>query len=156
MERNTKIEEMIRTAEAWRAGRDAREAEALKPYAADSEERYEAGIEFNHREELEHPYPFTAGENTLMKAYERSMEDGADLLEFADSWWDYDIRSLVEAMKETGVRGFAITEESTALMRDLWSLQEEGCSIGGMRMVTREHSRWHGKEEKKGILIHVN
>jgi hypothetical protein len=69
-----------------------------------------------------------------------------DELELSDFLWDREVHDFIETMRNAGIKSFVFTNTSTAVMDNLHSFAEEGCTIDGLCIIN----------ETKGIRININ
>lgn len=98
---------------------------------------------------------FTDGQLRAYRAWLESTRNESSTFEVQDLPWDRDIHDFVETIRAAGVTEFAVTDQSTALMRLLHLLAAEGCTMQGLCKVTRSETRWGGEGTKEypGILF---
>ena len=121
------------------------------------------GVQAWNEREKSFPFPFSAGGMKAFYAFEnsranKSRVDSESILEVKDLPWDKDAHDFVTTLREAGVTEFAVTDQSTALMRVLHILAyEEGCRMDGLCKVTRSENRWgeDGDEDYDGILMRI-
>ena len=108
-----------------------------------------------HEREAGFKYPFTAGQEKAYCAWENCIRNESSTFEVQDLPWDKDIHDFVEALRAAGIAEFAVTDQSTALMRCLHLLADEGCTMQGLCKVSRSEARWGGEgtSEYPGILF---
>lgn len=114
-----------------------------------------AALEAWHEREKGIKYPFTAGQDKAFCAWLSSIRDESSTFEVRDLPWDKDTHDFVKTLRAAGITEFAVTDQSTALMRLLHLLAAEGCTMQGLCTVTRSEVRWGGNstEEYQGILF---
>jgi len=100
---------------------------------------------------------FTGGQLKAYRAWLGSTRNESSAFEVQDLPWDRDIHDFVETLRAAGIAEFAVTDQSTALMRNLHQLTDEGCTMLGLCKVTRSETRWgnEGATEYDGILFHT-
>ena len=108
-----------------------------------------------HEREAGFKYPFTAGQEKAYCAWENCIRNESSTFEVQDLPWDKDIHDFVEALRAAGIAEFAVTDQSTALMRCLHLLADEGCTMQGLCKDSRSEARWGGEgtSEYPGILF---
>ena len=145
--------------EGYEAARTARKAEKDALMKADDWDGVKA---WNEREKA-FPFPFSKGQMSAYRAWQNSTANESDvsgesILEVNDLPWDNEAYDFITCLKEAGITQFAVTDQSTALMRVLHILaDEEGCRMVGLCKVTRSERRW-GEEETEtydGILMSI-
>ena len=65
---------------------------------------------------------------------------------------------FIETLRKLGITEFTITNQSTALMENIYGFIAEGCTMVGTHTITKKSLRW-GEEEyetAQGILFKVN
>lgn len=97
------------------------------------------------------------GEGRAYRSWWRSEEAKASRFEVEDLPWDKDLPDFVAALREAGVTEFAVTDQSTALMRCLHILAANGCTIEGLCTVERTEWRFRGDctVSREGILVRL-
>ena len=138
--------EMEAAAEGFEAARAARNAEKEGLRKAGDWD----GIEAWNEREKQFPFPYTDGEIKAYRAWNQSRQHGSSVLEAADLPWEKDIADFVRTLREAGTETFAVTDQSTALMRSLHALAAEGCTVEGLCTVTRMENRY-GSLERYGV-----
>ena len=137
----------------YEAARVARKAEKDALMKADDWDGVKA---WNAREEKEFPFPFSKGQMSAYRAWQNSTANESSIFEVNDLPWDNEAHDFITCLKEAGITEFAVTDQSTALMRVLHILaDEEGCKLEGLCKVTRSERRWGEDEttEHNGILM---
>ena len=115
------------------------------------------GLEEWNEREKSFPFPFSAGYMKAYWAWQNSIDHSSDAFEVSELPWEKDVHDFVACLKEAGVREFAITDRSTALMDVLHALGKEGCQMRGLCEVKRIENNW-GEDEAKtynGILMSI-
>ncbi len=102
-----------------------------------------------HEREKSIEYPLSHGQDKAFCAWFESVRDRSSTFEVRDLPWDKDTHDFVETLRTAGIAEFAITDQSTALMRLLHLLAAEGCTMQGLCKVTRNE----GVTEYDGILF---
>lgn len=97
----------------------------------------------------------TDGQNKACIAWIKTTRNESSIFEVEDLPWDRDTHDFVETLRAAGITEFAVTDQSTALMRLLHLLAAEGCTMQGLCKVTRKETRWgtEGAFEYDGILF---
>lgn len=121
------------------------------------------GVKAWNEREKNFPFPFSHGAMKAFYAFENSRRsesrvNGERVFEVSDLPWEKDVHDFAVCLKEAGVAEFAVTDQSTALMRLLHILaDEEGCRMVGLCKVTRSENRWgeDGTEDYDGILMRI-
>ena len=137
----------------YEAARVARKAEKDALMKADDWDGVKA---WNAREEKEFPFPFSKGQMSAYRAWQNSTANESSIFEVNDLPWDNEAHDFITCLKEAGITEFAVTDQSTALMRVLHILaDEEGCKLEGFCKVIRSERRWGEDEttEHNGILM---
>ena len=97
------------------------------------------------------------GEGHAYRSWWRSEETKASRFEVEDLPWDRDLPDFVLTLRRAGVAEFAVTDQSTALMRCLHILAASGCKITGLCKV--ERTEWHyggdRRVSREGILVRL-
>lgn len=151
MEKNTYFEAMRDTAIAYNEAQAIREKERDAMIAADNWDGVKA---FDKREKEEFLYPFTAGQNKALVLYDRSLRNGADAFDVDDLPWDHELEDFVRALREAGITAIVVTDQSTGLMDGIYGLTALGCTMNGLKTVTRADDHRFGSKEperKNGI-----
>ena len=110
---------------------------------------------FRALEQASSEAPLTDGKHKAYIAWVKSLRSQSSIFEVEDLPWDKDTHDFVETLRAAGITEFAVTDQSTALMRLLHLLAAEGCTMQGLCKVTRSEIRWGGEstEEYQGILF---
>ena len=100
-------------------------------------------------------FPFTKGHMATYRAWLKTTENESSIFEFDGNLWDEEIHDFIQGLKEAGITEFAITDQSTGLMRMLHGFEKENCKMAGLCKVTRTDKRFGEAttEELNGILI---
>ena len=151
MKNNTYFQTMNQTSAEFEKARAARKAEKDTILKAEDW----AALNAWHEREKGFKYPFTNGQEKAYHAWFNSVRDESSTFEVRDLPWDKDTHDFVETLRAAGITEFAVTDQSTALMRLLHLLTAEGCTMQGLCTVTRSEIRWggNGTEEYQGILF---
>lgn len=67
--------------------------------------------------------------------YERSVNEGNEMINIAEGLFDAQAQSLMEAFRKCGVEKFTVSSRSTSLMDNLWIYTSNGYSIETMTQV---------------------
>lgn len=113
---------------------------------------------FDIREEKEFPKPYTRGQSDAFRAYRENIARGNEgFFEVSSLPWEKDAAEFVKALRDAGIGTILITDQSTALMEDLFTLQSLGCQMGNLKTYTRTESRWGEPEEVevRGIEMQI-
>lgn len=140
MKNNAYFQAMNQTGTEFGKARAQREAEKDAILKAEDW----AALEAWHEREKGIKYPFTAGQDKVFCAWLSSVRDESSTFEVRDLPWDKDAHDFVETIRAAGIIKFAVTDQSTALMRLLHLLAAEGCTMQGLCTVTRSEFRWGG------------
>ena len=99
----------------------------------------------------------TDGQDKACIAWIKTIRNESSIFEVEDLPWDRDTHDFVETLRAAGITEFAVTDQSTALMRLLHLLAAEGCTMQGLCKVARKENRWgtEGIFEYGGILFHT-
>ena len=99
--------------------------------------------------------PYTDGQAKAYLAWITSVRNESSTFEVQDLPWDRDIHDFVETLRAAGISEFAVTDQSTALMRNLHQLVGEGCTMQGLCKVSRSGACWGEESITKhdGILF---
>ena len=97
----------------------------------------------------------TDGQDKACIAWIKTIRNESSIFEVEDLPWDRDTHDFVETLRAAGITEFAVTDQSTALMRLLHLLAAEGCTMQGLYKVTRKENRWgtEGAFEYDGIIF---
>ena len=147
---NTYFRAMQQTCTEFEQAREARRAE--KTRCTD-----QAALDAWYEREKGFKYPFTSGQMVAYHAWFNSTRNQSSDFEVQDLPWENNTHDFVETLRAAGIVEFAVTDQSTALMRLLHLLAAEGCTMQGLCKVTRSEIRWGGEgtEEYQGILFHT-
>ena len=69
---------------------------------------------------------------TLFWAYEMSVENNNDYLNFHDAIWTDDIAPIVEACRKHGISEFTISSTHCGLTTTLADFENQGCKVCGL------------------------
>ena len=115
------------------------------------------GIEAWNEREKQFRFPYTDGQIKAYRAWMQSRWHNSSVLETEDLPWERDIPDFVRTLREAGAEAFAVTDQSTALMRSLHALAAEGCTVEGLCTITRRENRYGTVQEYEvqGISIRL-
>ena len=99
------------------------------------------------------PFPYSRGQTTAYRAYKESIENESSIFECSDLPWESDMKDFVETLTLSGLREFAVTDHSTALMSGLHALEANGCKVSGLCKVMEKATGKKRDTTKNGILI---
>ena len=110
---------------------------------------------FRTLEQTSSETPLADGKHRAYIAWFNSFRNQSSTFEVNDLPWPRDIHEFAETLRAAGITEFAVTDQSTALMRCLHLLADEGCTMQGLCKVTRSETRWGGEGTKEypGILF---
>ena len=155
-ETNTYFEELKEIGRAFEEKRRAHEEkkqQILDAYGWDSEE-----LKAWYREKDEMTYPISEGACKAYRAFRMSDERSSSEFEMEDFLWDREVEDFIDALRKAGIKTFAYTNQSTAVMENLHAFAAAGCTMTGLCTVTRQEHRW-GEDETTtypGIRFSVN
>ncbi len=141
---NTYFQAMQQTCIEFDQARKARRAEKTEcrdAAALDAWYKREKGIKF----------PYASGQMVAYHAWFNSIRNQSSAFEVQDLPWEDNAHDFVETLRAAGITEFAVTDNSTALMRVLHEFAAEGCTMQGLCKVTRWGSE--GTAEYNGILF---
>lgn len=87
----------------------------------------------------------------LFRAYVNASKCESPYISFDDHFWDRDIEPMCGYLKTYGVRTFAITNTSTALMDNMREFQKRGWQVKSMEDIPVNQS----KLIKNGIKVYL-
>jgi len=110
---------------------------------------------FQTMEQADNKSTFTDGQLKAYRAWIESTLHESSAFEVQDLPWDRDTHDFVATLRAAGITEFAVTDQSTALMRLIHLLAAEGCAMQGLCTVSRNEARWGTEEttEHPGILF---
>ena len=151
---NAYFEEMQNTGIAYEQAKAERRIEKEQILKSGDD----AALERWYERENNFPYPFSRGQTTAFRAWKESIDHSADIFECNDLPWDKDTHDFVVTLREAGIKEFAVTNKSTALMEELHLLEAEGCRLVSLYKVSRVEIRWGGTEttEVLGLLFRID
>ncbi len=137
----------------YETARSARNAEKARLLDAGDQ----GGLDAWHEREKQFRFPYTEGQMRAYRAWMQSRRRGSSTLEAEDLPWERDIPDFVRTLREAGAEAFAVTDQSTALMRSLHALAAEGCTVEGLCTITRREDRYGSMEEYRvqGISVRL-
>ena len=93
----------------------------------------------------------------IWRAYEKSMDNENEILDFDDIIWDRDVEALTACMKENGIKAFTYSCRATDAIETLWLFKEAGCTIGEMVEVNlRKDFFGNGYEKGHAFIVTLN
>ena len=104
------------------------------------------------------PFPITDGAMKAFRAWQANSENETAEFEFSDFTWERETHDFIETLRKLGITEFTLTNQSTALMENIYGFIAEGCTMVGTHTITKKSLRW-GEEEyetAQGILFKVN
>ena len=141
MKNNTYFKAMQQTAAEYWQAQKIREAEKEAILKGGDDTALDAW----YKRERGFAYPSTDGQDRAFRAWDTSLRNESSTFEVQNLPWDKDIHDFVEALRAAEITEFAVTDDSTALMRCLHLLASEGCAMQGLCKVTRSEVRWGGE-----------
>ena len=79
---------------------------------------------------------------TLFWAYEMSVENNNDYLNFHDAIWTDDVAPIVEACKKHEIKEFTISSTYAGVTTTLGDFEEHGCKVCGL---TKANTGYNGE-----------
>lgn len=154
-EKNAYFENLYRVSTAYE---DAK-AERMKERDALKEKDDWDGVRaFDKREERDFPRPYTRGQSDAFRAYRENLYNRNDgFFEVRNLPWEKDAAEFVKALRDAGIKRILVTDASTALLDDLFTLQGLGCRMTGLRTYTRMEKHFGREEETevRGIEVEM-
>ena len=100
-------------------------------------------------------FPFSNGRMLAYRAWRNSVQRGSSELECDNLPFPRDMADFSDTLKEAGCETLAVTEQSTALMRNLHALAKLGWTMDCLCTVTRTDSGYGCEEndEVQGIRM---
>ena len=148
-------DEAYEISKTWQQKKEAAVAEREALW---KEEKWDEGSAVIKKFEAENPYPFTRGRSDALRDCTWNMEkENEGFFEVRDLPDEKDLDDYLESLKEMEITTFLLTEESTALMRNLFELESHGCRITGLKTYKREDDFFGKKKELevRGIEIEI-
>ena len=153
MKNNEVFNEIRRACEEWEAAKDEyakQKHEIIKKFGCDSPE-YKAW----KAEQKENPFPISRGAMTAFHTWENNIEKRTDEFEFDGFTCDDESKDFIDTLRKAGIKTIVLTCASTALIENLHTYAEEGCTVDGLAVVTRKND-WGRTREQKGIRLRIN
>lgn len=85
----------------------------------------------------------------MYRAYNNSIDDGNEEIDFNDVIWDRDIEPIINTCRENGIETFTISSTFSSLTETLWIMAQNGCTILGMKEVNASYKDWQTGERAK-------
>ena len=103
-------------------------------------------------------YPYTGGEMKAYWVFKFRRENDNYEFEMTDYCWDTEFHDFIETLRKLGITEFTLTNQSTALMENIYGYTAEGCTMVGLHTITKKSLRWGEEhyETAQGILFKVN
>ena len=100
------------------------------------------------------------GQHFAYRAWRNTVEYGAEMFEAHDIPWGSDLAEgvmadFINTLRDAGIKTFAVTDHSTALMEGLHAIFATGCTLVGPVVVKRHPPYW-GDEEHAGLAFKIN
>jgi hypothetical protein len=105
-------------------------------------------------EENDFQYPISQGACKAYRAFLGTLEHGEDEIEMNDFLWDREIDDFVEALRKAGFDSFIYTNQSTAVMENLYGFAKAGCTMTGLTTITRRERRFGEYRDEAILGIH--
>lgn len=145
MQKNVYFENMYEDCRAYEKAKDERMKRRTALVKAEDWEGVKA---FDRREAAEFPKPYTRGQSDAFSAYRENLyNQNKGFFEVKDLPWEKDMPDFLSALREAGIQTILVTDQSTGLMRGLFTLEELGCLMIGLQTYTRTTDRWGETEE---------
>ena len=128
--------------EERRAAHEAKKNQIIGTYGWDSAE---TKAWYAEKEAMK--FPFTEGESKAYRAYRMTQIHHSSEFEMEDFLWNREVKDFIAALRKAGIKTFAYTNQSTAVMENIHAFAEEGCRLEGLCRVTRRETRWGDEEE---------
>lgn len=103
--------------------------------------------------------PVSMGEKCAYGALSNTRYWNSSEFEMSGFLWEQDIHDFVTALRKAGIKTFAFTNQSTAVMEDMCGFSDEGCTFDGFCTVTRTGKDENGDDisiEVRGVRFNVN
>ena len=100
--------------------------------------------------------PYASGAVKAYRAWEKSVSGDGDELEMSDFLWEQEVGDFVETLRKAGIRTFAYTNQSTAVMGNLHAFAAEGCAMDGLCRIRGKESGPIKLEDTLGIRLKLN
>ena len=136
------LESIGREFEERRAAHEAKKQETIDTYGWDSEE-----VKAWYAEKEAMKFPIPEGESKAYRAYRMTQIHNSSEFEMEDFLWDREVADFSGALRKAGIKTFAYTNQSTAVMENIHAFAAEGCRLEGLCKVTRRDQRWGDEEE---------
>ena len=154
--KNAYFEELKKIGAAFEEKRQAHESkkqQIIDTCGWDSEE-----LKAWYREKEEMAFPISEGACKAYRAFRTTEEKSSSEFEMEDFLWDREVADFIDALRKAGIKTFAYTNQSTAVMENLHAFAAEGCTMDGLCTITRHEDRWGDEEptEVMGIQFSVN
>ena len=113
----------------------------------------------NMREQDKNGKTFPIGVLRAYWAWKNTVEYRAEMFEATEIPWGSELKNgamtdFVNTLKEAGVKEFAVTDHSTALMEGIFQLVAAGCQVKAPTIVKRHPEHW-GDEERYGLVFEI-
>ena len=89
------------------------------------------------------------------RTWKFSLQNESSEFECEDLPSDNAMKDFVDTLKAGGIDTFAITDQSTALMRNLHTLESLGCEVLGLCKVTRIESEFRPNEKTEHKAVRI-
>lgn len=153
--KNTYFENMYKIGCRYQAKKTAAKKKADAYYEKEQWDQVHAYLK-DFRES--NPFPFSDGAVMALEAWRRSNRHGSDAFEVERLPWPEDMKDFADTLKYAGVKRIVVTSQSTALMRGIYGLYENGWTLVGPQIVTTELEHSFGSsdpDKEKGIAFEM-
>ena len=90
--------------------------------------------------------------HVLFWAYEMSVENNNNYLNFADTIWPDDIAPIVETCRKYGIKEFSISSTCSGLTTTLADFEKHGCKVCGLTKANLVYGRKTASAIKLQVL----
>ncbi|MBQ9030150.1 MAG: hypothetical protein IJV41_02515 [Oscillospiraceae bacterium] len=142
------LDQIARAFDEKRRAHEAKKQQILDTYGWDSEE-----LNAWYREKEEMAYPISEGACKAFRAFRMSEERNSSEFEMEDFLWEREVADFINALRQAGIKTFAYTNQSTAVMENIHAFVAVGCTMDGLCTVTRQERRWGEDETTEHIGI---
>ena len=142
------LDQIARAFDEKRRAHEVKKQQILDTYGWDSEE-----LNAWYREKEEMAYPISEGACKAFRAFRMSEERNSSEFEMEDFLWEREVADFINALRQAGIKTFAYTNQSTAVMENIHAFVAVGCTMDGLCTVTRQERRWGEDETTEHIGI---
>ena len=83
-------------------------------------------------DEIKKNFPFTGGQCKAYRAWQSGVRYGDEIITLDEFLWDDEVNDFIQTLKEAGIKEFAYTNNSTAVMNNIHGFINSGYDFAGL------------------------